>query len=288
VDKNNTDKFTTIIESYLTDIFQSYQSGEATEASYYSHLKNFLEKYLTLAGEQTEITIQPRRTDVGIPDFLLKTKKNQIIGYIEAKDITEKNLSYVEDSEQLKRYRDSLPNLILTNFYEFRLYRNGIQIANVELANPVFLKLFKPPVLIPQNVEKFIGLLAEFFSFVTPRAYKAKNLATELAKRTRFMTAIIKEELDHNTKSLIEFYQAFKEELIESLTFEKFADMYAQTISYGLFAARVKAKKNDFSRDTAYRYIPPTIPLLRKLFYFLTGPDLPESLSWVVDYITNV
>jgi len=288
VHKNNTDKFTTVIESYLNDIFQTYQTGEATEASYYSHLKNFLEQYLTLSGQQTEITIQPRRTDVGIPDFLLKTKKNQTIGYIEAKDITEKNLSYVEDSEQLKRYRDSLPNLILTNFYEFRLYRNGIQIANVELANPVFLKLFKPPVLISKNVENFIELLTEFFSFVTPRVYKAKNLATELAKRTRFMTAIIKEELDRNTKSLIDFYQAFKEELIESLTFEKFADIYAQTISYGLFAARVKAKKNDFSRDTAYRYIPTTIPLLRKLFYFLTGPDLPESLSWIVDDITNV
>jgi len=288
VEKNNTDKFKTFIESYLKDIFQTYQTGEATEASYYSHLRNFLEKYLALSGEQTEITIQPRRTDVGIPDFLLKTKKNQIIGYIEAKDITEKNLSYVEDSEQLKRYRDSLPNLILTNFYEFRLYRNGIQIANVELANPVFLKLLKPPVLIPQNIEKFMELLAEFFSFVTPRVYKAKNLATELANRTRFMTAIIKEELDRNTKSLIDFYQAFKEELIESLTFEKFADMYAQTISYGLFAARVKAKNNDFSRDTAYRYIPPTIPLLRKLFYFLTGPDLPESVSWIVDDITNV
>ncbi len=288
MDKNTSERFKTVIESYLNDIFQTYRSGEATEASYYLHLKNFLEKYLALSAQQTDITIQPRKTTIGIPDFLLKTKKTQIIGYIEAKDIVEKNLSYIEDTEQLKRYRDSLPNLILTNFYEFRLYRNGLQIAGVELANPVFLKLFKAPILIPQNTEKFMELLAEFFSFATPNVYKAKNLATELAKRTKFMTAIIKEELAHNTKSLIDFYNAFKEELIESLTFEKFADMYAQTLAYGLFAARVKAKKNDFSRDTAYKYIPSTIPLLRKLFYFLTGPELPESLSWIVDDITNV
>ncbi len=286
--KNSEAKFKAVIESYLNNLFQTYRTGEATEASYYSLLKNFLEGYIALYEKHTEITIQPRKTTVGIPDFLLKSKKNQIVGYIECKDITEKDLSYIEDSEQLRRYRESLPNLILTNFYEFRLYRNGNLIAQVELANPVFLKLMKPPVLIPQNLEKFKDLLGEFFSFPTPKVYKAKALATELAKRTRFMTTIITEELSRNTKSLLDFYNAFREELIESLNYEKFADMYAQTIAYGLFAARVKAQKNDFGRDTAYRYIPSTIPLLRKLFYFLTGPELPESLSWIVDDITNV
>ncbi|MGB9721721.1 MAG: hypothetical protein ACPL28_09610 [bacterium] len=100
---NTENKLKMPIDSYLNNIFQSYRTGDATEASYYPHLKNFLEKYLALSGEQTEITIQPRKTTIGIPDFLLKTKKTEIIGYIEAKDIVEKNLSYVEDSEQLKR-----------------------------------------------------------------------------------------------------------------------------------------------------------------------------------------
>ncbi|GAI07701.1 unnamed protein product, partial [marine sediment metagenome] len=57
---------------------------------------------------------------------------------------------------------------------------------------------------------------------------------------------------------------------------------------YGLFSARIQAKENEFSRSNAYKYIPSTIPLLRHLFWFLTGPNLPESLEWIVDDIAGV
>lgn len=275
-----------IYRSYLKSIYKTYMSGDATEPSYYPQLKELLENFAKESGKVAGVTVQPKKTKAGIPDFLLKTKEGGIIGYIEAKDPMVDNLINEAQTEQLQRYKESLPNLILTNFLEFYLFREGKIINEVRLANPVFLKLGKQP--IPENVDKFNELLDQFFSFSTPQTYTAKALATELAKRTRFLSSLILEELGEGSEAISGIYKAFKEELIESLTEESFADMYAQTISYGLFSARIWAKEEEFSGATAYKYIPSTIPLLRHLFYLLTGPNLPESLEWIRDDIVGV
>jgi hypothetical protein len=242
-----------------------------------------LGKKLAIVGG---VTVQPKKTKVGIPDFLMKTKDGKIIGYIEAKDPLVETLISEAQTEQLQRYRGSLANVILTNFLEFYLFREGKIINEVRLANPVFLKLGKQPV--PENIDKVNELLDRFFSFSTPQTYTAKTLATELAKRTRILSSLIVEELGGGSEEVAGIYKTFKEELIESLNEESFADMYAQTISYGLFSARIQAKERGFSRSVAYQYIPSTIPLLRHLFYLLTGPNLPESLEWIVDDIADV
>lgn len=275
-----------IYHSYLKSIYKTYMSGDATEPSYYYPLKELLEDFAKESEKAAGITVQPKKTKAGIPDFLLKTKAGKIIGYIEAKDPMIDSLINEAQTEQLQRYRESLPNLILTNFLEFYLFREGKIINEVRLANPVFLKLGKQPV--PENTDKFNELLDQFFSFSIPQTYTAKALATELAKRTRFLSRLILEELSEETEGISGIYKAFKEELIESLTEESFADMYAQTISYGLFSARIQAKEKEFSPSTAYEYIPRTIPLLRQLFWFLTGPNRPESLEWIVDDIAGV
>jgi len=275
-----------IYRSYLKSIYKTYMSGDATEPSYYPILKELVENFSKESGKAAGVTVQPKKTKAGIPDFLLKTKAGKITGYIEAKDPMIDSLINEAQTEQLQRYKESLPNLILTNFLEFYLFREGKIINEVRLANPVFLKLGKEPV--PENIDKFNELLDQFFSFSVPQTYTAKSLATELAKRTRFLSSLILEELSEETEVISGIYKAFKEELIESLTEEGFADMYAQTISYGLFSARIQAKEREFSRSTAYEYIPSTIPLLRHLFYLLTGPNLPESLEWIVDDIAGI
>jgi len=82
-----------------------------------------------------------------------------------------------------------------------------------------------------------------------------KTLAVELAKRTRFLKdQVIIEELKEEKSEhgdIIGFYNAFKQYLISGLTEEEFADLYSQTICYGLFAARTRAKE-EFNRKLAY------------------------------------
>lgn len=110
-----------MLEQYLKNIFKTYKAGDATEPSYYGHLKSLLEKFLETKGGQANITIQPKRTKAGIPDLTIRRKK-ELIGYIEAKNIGA-DLEKLEDTEQIKRYKKELPNFIFTNYFDFWLWR---------------------------------------------------------------------------------------------------------------------------------------------------------------------
>ncbi len=278
------------LEKYLTiyfkEIHQIYTDGDFREESFYSSFKRLIENCSQLYQTQANVNVlvSPKKTEVGIPDFRIG-KNGEIIGYVEAK-IPDANLSEIEDSEQLKRYRDSLPNLILTNFLEFRVYRFGHLVNKVEVGRQFTLQSLKAPPS-PEKLDASFELLENFFSFSTPEIQKSSDLSIELAKKTRFLEHILQEELLRENQEVTRFYKAFQEELIETLTKERFADLYAQTITYGLFAARMRVQ-NGFKRETAWKSIPESLPLLKEIFYSMTGPHFPESLIWIVDDITQI
>ncbi|MGH7775403.1 MAG: type ISP restriction/modification enzyme, partial [Candidatus Binatia bacterium] len=197
----------------------------------------------------------------------------------------------IQGSEQLERYRHTFPNLILTNFLEFRLYRNGTLIDTAQIGRPFIIHQLKtvPPV---EKEREFLNLLDQFFTFSLPRTYTAKSLAIELAKRTRFLKEQViaeelREESERGTGFILGFYEAFQKYLIGTLTKDDFADLYAQTITYGLFAARTRAE-NGFSRKLAFHNIPPTIGILRDVFQYISLGDLPQQMEWIVDDIADV
>ena len=101
---------------------------------------------------------------------------------------------------------------------------------------------------------------------------------------------MISEQFDQEQDApgaLTGFFEAFQKYLIGSLTREAFADLFAQTITYGLFAARTRAG-DDFNRRVAFDNIPHTIGVLRDLFRFISLGDLPDSLAWCVDDLAEV
>lgn len=281
-----------MLRAYLQQIFHVARRGDATEESYYSTLERLLRAFAESTGKrQVHITPLPKKTEAGNPDFRVWDGQQHIIGYIEAKKPTEDNLSQIQNSDQLNRYRHTFPNLILTNFFEFRLYRNGDLVDTVQIGRPFIVHRLKtiPPV---EKTQEFFTLLEKFFAFSLPRSYTAKSLAIELAKRTRFLkdqviAEQLKEESDRGSGSLLAFYEAFQKFLISTLTKEAFADLYAQTITYGLFAARTRAE-NGFTRRQAFDNIPPTIGILRDLFRFISLEDLPRQMEWIVDDIAEV
>lgn len=145
-----------------------------------------------------------------------------------------------------------------------------------------------PPI---EKSTEFSHLIEQFLSFSLPQSYTAESLAIELAKRTRFLRDIVAEEL-HQEKAkkdvpLLGFFEAFQKYLIANLSLGNFADLYAQTITYGLFAARTRTKKR-FNRRMAFELIPRTIGILRDIFQFISLGELPIQLEWVVDDISEV
>lgn len=279
-----------MIQNYLKKITDTTAQGDAREESYYPHLSSFIAEFGDSIGKKKiQVTTLPKKTEAGNPDFRIWDGKQTIVGYIEAKKPGE-NLDVIENSEQLKRYRNVFPNLIVTDFFEFRLYRKGQLIDKVQVARPFIAKKLKtvPPI---ENEEKFNALLAKFFAFSLPKVYSAESLAEELAKRTRFLRdEVIAKELEDEQKGknpIHGFYVAFKKYLIADLTPEGFADIYSQTITYGLFAARTRANGN-FNRRLAFELIPPTIGILRDVFQFISLGKLPLQMEVIVDDIAEV
>lgn len=279
-----------MIESYVKKIAATTQRGDAREESYYPALAELLEEFSTTRrGKKVHITILPKKTEAGNPDFRIWEGKHSQVGYVEAK-APQANLDEIETSDQLKRYIATFPNLILTNFYEFRLFRNGQRVDRVLLARPYIPAKLKavPPA---EHTTEFLALLEKFFQFSLPANFTAESLAHELATRTRFLRdQVIKEELreahSEGAKRILGFYEAFQKHLIANLQPDEFADLYAQTVTYGLFAARTRSD-GTFSRRLAYDLIPKTIGILRDIFHFISF-DPPEQLQATVDDIAEV
>ncbi|MBF0171088.1 MAG: N-6 DNA methylase, partial [Nitrospinae bacterium] len=84
--------------------------------------------------------------------------------------------------------------------------------------------------------------------------------------------------------------EGFRKVLLHDLTAAQFADMYAQTIGYGLFSARMRHTKGTgrFTRQNAPYELPKTNPFLKKLFTTVAGPEMPESVVWAVDAMTEL
>lgn len=295
-----------MLKTYLNRLHEISIRGDAREESFYSALEGLLKDYAQDQGKKNvQITTLPKKTEAGNPDFRVWDGRQHIIGYIEAKSTKVEFLDQIETSEQLKRYRSTFPNLLLTNFLEFRLYRNGELVDSVRIGRPAIIHKVKtvPPV---ENEEKFFKLLERYFSFSLPKVYDARSLAVELAKRTRFLRdEVITEELKDvgaylkpapieyaqtgrpQGSPLHGFYEAFKKYLISGLSHEEFADLYSQTVTYGLFAARTRAE-GQFNRKLAYDNIPHTIGILREVFKFVSLGDLPKQMEWIIDDISEV
>jgi len=236
-----------MLKYYLKGIYEVSSRGDAREESYYSILEGFLQKYAESVGKNNvHITTLPKKTEAGNPDFRIWDGNQHIVGYIEAKAPTTEYLDQIETTDQLKRYLKTFPNLILTNFLEFRLYCNGELTDKVRIGRPFVMRTLKTASPV-ENEPDFLNLLGKFFSFSLPKFYDAESLARVLADKTRFLrdevvAQELQEERNHTTgtrsaASLQGFYDAFKQFLISGLTKEDFADLYSQTITYGLFAS---------------------------------------------------
>jgi hypothetical protein len=289
-----------MLKSYLEKITEVLNRGDATEPSFYGILEDLLKDFSDSSGRKNvHITTLPKKTEAGNPDFRVWDGNSRITGYIEAKApsimpqgiASPNNLETIERSEQLQRYRDTFPNMILTNFFEFRLYRNGEFIGGVSIGRPVIAHKLKtvPPV---ENEARFMELFEKFFSFSLPEVLNAETLAVELAKRTRFLRdeviiVELEERIQRGGESIRGYYEAFKEYLIADLKKDSFADLYAQTITYGLFAARMRSQ-DGFNRESAFGKIPKTIGILRDIFRFISLGDLPPQMVWIVDDISEI
>jgi len=274
----NPDPFRT----YLEEVRQKLATGMAKEHAY----RGALEHLLQATGDGVQAINDSAWVECGAPDFIVLRGATPV-GYVEAKDI-DTSLDDAERSPQLKRYRESLHNLILTDYLEFRWYVEGERRETARLASVGRDGKVKST---GAGIDAVAQLLERFFAQEAPMLGSAKELAQRMASLARMIRDLIEEAYQREDQDGPFHSQlaAFRETLIPDLSAEQFADMYAQTMTYGLFAARVQAPAGrEFTRQEAGWNLPPTNPFLRKLFTEIAGPELPEEVAWAVDDLAHL
>ncbi len=276
------------LEKYIDNINQRYLLGNATEHTFRGDLQQLIESLVPTI----RATNEPKRQQCGAPDYIL-TKKDIPVGFIEAKDIGDKDLDGKKktgNKEQFDRYKASLNNLIFTDYLDFHLYNDGEFITKIAIAEVTE----KGIIALPQNFARFENLIIDFCTHVGQTIKSPKKLAGMMAGKARLLSDVIEKALTsdetHNEDSTLkEQMLAFKDILIHDITSKGFADVYAQTIAYGLFAARLHDPSLDsFSRQEAAELIPKSNPFLRKLFGYIAGPDIDDRIKWIVDNLTEI
>ncbi|CAM1365051.1 DNA methyltransferase [Tenacibaculum soleae] len=272
------------IQQYITKINTLFITGNAREHSYRGDLQNLIMAILP----DVLVTNEPARVACGAPDYVL-TRKNIPIGYIEAKDIGV-DLNSKTLKEQFNRYKAGLTNLAFTDYLEFQFYRNGelttkIAIAKIENGQIVG---------IPENFKQFTQLIKNFAQTVSQTIKSPTVLAQMMAGKAKLMANIIEkslnnDDLNEHRSNIKSQMLSFQQMLIHDIDNKAFADIYAQTIAYGMFAARYHDPTlENFSRTEAAQLIPKSNPFLRKLFQDIAGYDLDDRIAWIVDELVNI
>ncbi len=281
------------IRSYLKSIERKYARGDASEHTY----RSSMEKLIEALGDNITATNEPKRIKCGAPDFII-TKGIVPLGYIETKDIG-KSLQAIEtdarkktpktaDGKQLKRYLGSLSNLIFTDYLEFRWFYNGEKRLVVRIARETDSGKIR---FEKEKGAEFLKLISAFLEAETVSIDSPIALAKKMASIAQLIHDIILGALSDDDKggNLRDQMEAFRKVLIHDLTEGQFADMYAQTICYGLFAAVCNHKgKEPFTREKATFELPKTNPFLRKMFGHIAGPELDDRITWAVDDLAEL
>lgn len=265
------------VTTFTNKITEIYKSGHATEHSYRPALQE-------LFKEVTELTVynEPKRSEFGAPDFVF-TKGKIVIAYAEAKDIYV-SLDEIEKGEQMTRYY-GYSNIILTNGLDFRFYRNAIKYGE----SIVIGKLDKDNIEVFENSFQSLsdtikGFIKDSKEPIKSGAVLSKVMAGKARRIRDNVRKFLEDEKNQKNENLLGVYEVIKKLLLADLDHSKFADMYAQTIVYGLFVARYYDKTTDsFSRQEARDLVPASNPFLRHFFDHIAGSSFDPRIEYIVN-----
>lgn len=271
------------VAQYIDEVSKQFSTGKATEHSYRPALAKLLGDLLP----KFTITNEPSRIQCGAPDYIIAKGKGATsipVAFVEAKDIGDSDLDgNRQHKEQFNRYKNSLDHILFTDYLDFHSYENGMPTQNIRIAEIKGNKI----ALIDANVPMFLEMVAHFAESMPQKITSSTKLAQMMAAKARLLAEVIEKTLETDSEKTGELagqWKSFQKVLIHDLTERQFADIYAQTICYGMFAARLHDDTPDtFSREEAATLIPKTNPFLRKVFQNVAAFDVDTSIAWIVD-----
>lgn len=286
------------IADYVDHLNDIYKTNIATEHSYRPALKGLLETILNQGKKKEKNRIkvinEPTRKDYGAPDFEFRCD-DIAISFLETKkpgDTDLLGLNSKKHKEQFDRYKRAVKTIVFTDFIHFHLFEDGEQTLFASLGeinnNEI---IFNDDEQQLSCFEKIVDTL----SHAEPQPIRsAKMLAQTMATKAKIIADILHKAMminaSYEDKELHNKMDAFKKFLVHDMSPEQFTDFYAQTVVYGLFAARVQDKtiKQSFSLQQAADLIPDINPFLKKIFKLLALAYLHNGVKWIVEDLVSV
>lgn len=271
-----------LVKEYFSAISDKFQTGQAREHAY----RPVFESLIKSLDSSLKIINDPSRSEHGNPDFVF-LKGDITVGYAETKDVGA-DLNKTEKTNQMERYL-GYSNLILTDYLEFRFFKNGVKYGeNITIGKISGNKLTDDD----KNFGELADVLSDFLKGEPEPIKSGKRLAEIMGGKARRIRDnahhFLTDKADSDT-DLQRIYESVQKMLIHDLTMESFADMYAQTLVYGLFVARYQDESVDsFSREEARGLVPESNPFLRQFFDHIAGANFNKRLRYIVDELCAV
>ncbi len=273
-----------MLKEYLESIKDL--TTEKNELMHRPSLYNLLNRLKDHFNKEFKIEHEPKREQGSQPDFRVSFQGLNI-GYIENKRVGE-DLKQLLKSDQIRKYLELNPNLMLTNYLNFMWVgkdennapsiKKEISIASLDELS----KLQKPK---PQTERDLIELFKSFFNHEAVPITNAKDFATHLSPRTRYLKdALIKYQEKVQVSSI---FNNFKEYLYEELSFEDFSDALAQTLTYSLFLAKLNHPFEKINLDNVRSSIPKNFAVIREMADFLKKLDEIKEIQWLLNEILS-
>lgn len=278
-------KADSVFEEYVAKIDRAYRTGKATEHTYRGALTDLIAALLP----DTVVLNEPKRIACGAPDLII-TRAKLPVAFIEAKDIGESDLDgrkATGNKEQFDRYKSSLDHIAFTDYLDFHFYEKDVLVESIRIADVIGDAIKSKP----ENFERFAALVADLGNAAPQKIKSATQLARLMAGKARLLEQATMKLLDGKgaaKTSIGRLMDDFKRTLVPDVDAKEFADIYAQTITYGMFAARLHDDTpEDFTRYEAAALIPKSNPFLKQLFTHIAS-GLEDELVWIVDDLVTM
>ncbi|WRE66997.1 N-6 DNA methylase [Helicobacter pylori] len=262
---------------------------ESNELTHRLFLHNLLDKLKNHFNKEFKIEHEPNRDKQGgQPDFRV-SYQGLHIGYIENKRVGT-NLNQLLKSDQVLKYLELNPNLILTDYLNFVWVgkdENNAPLIKREISIASLDEPPKPPKPNPQTTERdLIDFFRGFFNHEAAPITNAKDFATHLSAPTKYLKdALITYQKDEQVSSI---FKNFKEYLYEELSFEDFSDVLAQTLTYSLFLAKLNHPFEKIDLDNVRSSIPKNFAVIREMADFLKKLDAIKEIQWLLNEILSL
>ncbi|UOR65696.1 N-6 DNA methylase [Helicobacter pylori] len=255
------------------------------ELTHRPSLHNLLSRLKDNFNKEFKIEHEPKKEQGSQPDFRVSFQGLNI-GYIENKRAGV-NLSQLLKSDQILKYLELNPNLMLTDYLKFMWVgkdENNAPLIKKEISVASLDELSKPQPK-PQTERDLIELFKSFFNHEAAPITNAKDFATHLSPRTRYLKdALIKYQEKTQVSSI---FNNFKEYLYEELSFEDFSDALAQTLTYSLFLAKLNHPFEKINLDNVRSSIPENFAVIREMADFLKKLDGIKEIQWLLNEILS-